>query len=444
MSFEKLGLNPSILKALDKCGYKQPTPIQEQAIPRVLAGKDLMATAQTGTGKTAGFVLPALHYLMQAPKQPLPSILILVPVRELATQITDAIRKYSSQSNVKVVTILGGMPYQAQMRQLSQPVDILVATPGRLIDYLKRGNLNLSQVKMLVLDEADRMLDMGFIDDVKLISRHLPKQRQTLLFTATLDEQITQLARTLLHEPEHISIKGKAVTLEKIKQTAYVTDDLIHKNKLLEHFLNTENIFKAIIFSATKHHADKLARQLRDKDHAADVLHGDIRQQKRNRILTQFRKGQITFLVATDVAARGIDISDISHVINYDVPRTGEDYVHRIGRTGRAGKEGIAISFIAANESMQLKRIERYINSTITQQTVVGLEPKRTLSAGGSGAANKSKKPWRGGKPGAKSNNRNYGNKNSTNAGGRKETPWRFSKGPKKSFHKSSRQGSRD
>jgi superfamily II DNA/RNA helicase len=403
MSFENLNLNPAIVKALHKCGYMDPTPIQEQAIPRVLAGKDLIGTAQTGTGKTAAFVLPALHYLMQAPKQPLPSILILVPVRELATQITDAIRKYSTNSGIKIATVLGGMPYHAQMRQLSQPVDFLVATPGRLIDYIKRGSVNLSQVKMLVLDEADRMLDMGFIDDVKLISRHLPKERQTLLFTATMDERIGQLARTLLREPEHITVKGKSITLEKIKQVAYITDDLLHKNKLLEHILNNESIFKAIIFSATKHHADKLARQLRDNDHSVDVLHGDIRQHKRNRILAQFRQGEITFLVATDVAARGIDISDVSHVINYDIPRTGEDYVHRIGRTGRAGKEGIAISFIAANEGMQLKRIERFINNTITQDRIEGLEAKRSLSS--SSSDHKSKKSWRGGKPSSNRSN---------------------------------------
>lgn len=436
MSFEKLNLNPSILKALHKCGYMDPTPIQEQAIPRVLAGKDLIATAQTGTGKTAAFVLPALHYLMDAPKQPLPSILILVPVRELATQITDAVRKYSANANVKIATVLGGMPYHAQMRQLSQPVDFLIATPGRLIDYIKRGSVNLSQIKMLVLDEADRMLDMGFIDDVKLISRHLPKQRQTLLFTATLDEQIKQLAHTLLHDPENISVKGKSITLEKIKQIAYVTDDLLHKNKLLAHILREENIFKAIIFSATKHHADKLARQLRDQDHAADVLHGDIRQHKRNRILTQFRRGEITFLVATDVAARGIDISDISHVINYDIPRTGEDYVHRIGRTGRAGKEGIAISFIAANEGMQLKRIERYINNSITQQHIEGLEAKRSLS---SSDHKPQKKSWRG-KP--NNNNRNHQRPGARTA--KKDSPWKSSNRPKKPFHKSSRQARSD
>lgn len=392
MSFSNLNLSPPLLKALQKSGYTEATPIQAQAIPRALAGKDLIATAQTGTGKTAAFVLPALENLLNSPKQTLPSILILAPVRELATQITEAIHKYSSQSRVKVASILGGMPYQAQMRQLSQPLDIIVATPGRLIDYLNRGNVNLSQIKMLVLDEADRMLDMGFIDDVKLISQHLPKKRQTLLFTATMDDRITKLAQTILHAPEHIAIKsGKSITLDKIKQSVYITDDILHKNQLLQHLLDSENIYKAIIFSATKSHADKLSRQLREQGHKVDALHGDIRQRKRNIILEQFRRGKTNLLVATDVAARGIDVSDISHVINFDIPRTAEDYVHRIGRTGRAGKDGRAISFIMNNETGQLRQIERYISGTISQEVIAGLEPKRVFKS-----SDKNNKNWRG------------------------------------------------
>lgn len=393
MSFENLNLCPPLLHNLRKCGYTQATPIQQQAIPKALAGKDLIATAQTGTGKTAAFVLPALQYLLQTPRQKLPQILILAPVRELANQINVSIRKYS-QSQVKVVSVLGGMPYQAQLRQLSQPVDIIVATPGRLIDYINRGNIDLSQIKMLVLDEADRMLDMGFIEDVKLISRFLPTKRQTLLFTATLDERIAKLAQTILHAPEHVRIAGKSITLEKIKQSAYVADDILHKNNLLTHLLNSENIFKAIIFSATKHHADKLARQLRGQGYAVDALHGNIKQNKRNRILEQFRRDNINLLVATDVAARGLDICDVSHVINFDMPRTTEDYVHRIGRTGRAGKDGIAISFVINKELAQLKRIERFINSTITQQTVEGLEPKRTQRAHFTADKPQRKKHW--------------------------------------------------
>lgn len=407
MSFANLNLSQPIQKALAKCGHAQPTPIQAQAIPIALTGKDVIGIAQTGTGKTAAFTLPALERLLNVPKQSLPSILILAPVRELAKQITDAIHQYGSEMRVKVVSIFGGMPYHAQMRQLSQPVDIIVATPGRLIDYLNRGKINLSQIKTFVLDEADRMLDMGFIDDVKLISEHLPKQRQTLLFTATMDERIKKLANSLLHAPEHITIASKSTTLEKIKQTVYLTDDVSHKNRLLEHILNSENVYKAIIFSATKHHSDKLAKQLRDQGHAVSAIHGDIRQQKRNFILEQFRRGKINILVATDVAARGIDIADVSHVINFDIPRTGEDYVHRIGRTGRAGKDGIAISFILTSEHGQLKRIERYVGNAINQLMIEGLEPKRTFKT----FENKTRKPKFG-----RRNNRNQNNKQSANA----------------------------
>lgn len=393
MSFENLNLCPLLLHNLRKCGYTQATPIQAQAIPKALTGKDLIATAQTGTGKTAAFVLPALQYLLQTPRQKLPQILILAPVRELANQITVSIRKYS-QSQVKVVSILGGMPYHAQLRQLSQSVDIIVATPGRIIDYINRGKIDLSQIKMLILDEADRMLDMGFIEDVKLISRFLPTKRQTLLFTATMDERIAKLAQTILHAPDHVRIAGKSITLEKIKQSVYVTDDIQHKNNLLTHILNSENIYKAIIFSATKHHADKLARQLRGQGYAVDALHGDIKQNKRNRILEQFRRDNLNLLVATDVAARGLDICDVSHVINFDMPRTTEDYVHRIGRTGRAGKDGIAITFVINKELGQLKRIENFIKSTITQQTVAGLEPKRTQHRHFTSDKPHSKKHW--------------------------------------------------
>lgn len=378
MSFANLNLHPTLLKSLQQCGYQNATPIQEQAIPRILAGKDLIAIAQTGTGKTAAFALPILHQLLNAPVPTAPSILILAPVRELASQITDAIYKYSGHKKVRVANILGGMPYHAQIRQLKQGVDIIVATPGRLIDYLERGKvIDLSQIKTFVLDEADRMLDMGFIEDIKLISNFLPKSRQTLLFTATMDEAIVKLAQKILHQPEELIIPGKSVTLEKIKQSIYITDDVQHKHELLTHFLANENIFKAIIFTGTKHYAERLASYLRELGYSADVLHGDIKQQKRNRILREFHQGKIQFLVATDLAARGIDVRDITHVINFDLPRTGEDYVHRIGRTGRAGKSGYAISFVATNEITQLKRIERYIKNTLAPETIAGLEPKK-------------------------------------------------------------------
>lgn len=381
MSFRDLQLIQPLLQALNKSGYKQPTAIQTKAIPRILSGKDIIAIAQTGTGKTAAFVLPVLQRLAENSHRKLPNILILAPVRELATQITVAIHKYSQELDIKVISILGGMPYHSQLRQLAKPCDIIVATPGRLIDYLNRGSIDLSQVTTFILDEADRMLDMGFFEDVKLISNYLPKKRQTLMFTATMGKEITQLAKTILHSPEHIEVTGESITLANIEQLLYITDDNNHKNQLLTYFLNTQSIYKAIVFSATKHNADKLAKQLHSLGHAVDALHGDIKQQKRNRILDQFRKGKINILIATDVAARGIDISDISHVINYDIPKTAEDYVHRIGRTGRAGKKGVAITFVLVKEALALKRIERFIGTTISQHHIAGLAPNTKIQS---------------------------------------------------------------
>lgn len=384
---KSLKLNPALLEALHKCGYTKPTPIQQEAIPRVLAGKDLIATAQTGTGKTAAFVLPLLHNLLSAPKQKLPSILILSPTRELAYQITESIHKYSNRK-VKVVSILGGVPYHTQLRALEKPVDIIVATPGRLIDYIKRNSVNLTQIHTLVLDEADRMLDMGFIDDVKFIATKVAKQRQTLMFTATLDERIKKLAQTILNAPEYIAIAAQTKTLDNIKQSLYVADDKNHKDNLLAYLLTSSNFYKAIIFSATKHFADKLSKRLRDQGLSAGALHGDMPQGKRTRIINQFRGDELNVLVATDLAARGLDINDLDVVINYDLPRAAEDYVHRIGRTGRAGKEGRAISLVSFDESLLLSKIERFIGYTISQQTVEGLEPKRSLKS----TASKSKK----------------------------------------------------
>jgi len=380
MSFAKLNLNEAILTALTKHGYTQPTPIQMQAIPRALAGKDLIATAQTGTGKTAAFMLPALERLVHKSTTSKPRILVLTPTRELATQVNDAAVKYGSNLRINIVSILGGMPYHAQIRQLSRPVDIIVATPGRLIDYLDRGKIDLSQIEMLILDEADRMLDMGFIDAVRHIAKATPIQRQTLLFTATMDARLAKLAQSILNSPERIEVAGKTMTLENIEQRIYVADDEKHKNNLLQHLVGAENIDKAIIFSATKRNADKLARQLYDMGHAAAALHGDMNQHKRNKTITQLRHGSIQLLVATDVAARGIDISEISHVFNYDLPKFAEDYVHRIGRTGRAGKSGIAISLVSFDTLNDLKRIERFTGQNIKQTTVEGLEPTRSVA----------------------------------------------------------------
>jgi superfamily II DNA/RNA helicase len=381
MSFAELQLHPSILKAIEACGYTKPTPIQEQAIPMALAGHDLIATAQTGTGKTAAFVLPSLQRLTvpSEAKGRGPRMLILTPTRELANQITDAIRSYGKFMRVKSVAILGGMPYREQLRLLSQPVDIVIATPGRLIDHLENRRIDLGRLETLILDEADRMLDMGFTEDVDKIAAAAPANRQTLMFTATMDATMARLAQRLLNNPERITVAGKKTTLENIEQRLHVADDLRHKNRLLQHFVSDESVTKAIIFSATKRDADALAQELYEQGHRVAALHGDMNQGARNRTIADMRRGKVRLLVATDVAARGLDVTGISHVINFDLPKFAEDYVHRIGRTGRAGASGIAVSFASLNDQNYLDKIERFIGQTLPQHVIPGLEPTRGL-----------------------------------------------------------------
>ena len=385
MTFAQLNLNPDVAKAILACGYTIPTPIQARSIPDILNGKDLVASAQTGTGKTAAFVLPALHHLSLKKGTGKARILILTPTRELASQITTAVNKYSKFLRVNTLSVVGGMPYGQQIKGLSRGVDIIVATPGRLIDHLESGRLDLSGIEMLILDEADRMLDMGFIDDVTSIANATPGNRQTLLFSATVDNNLTKVIRQLLKNPVQIDLSNEGITPDQIQQELYMADHIQHKMQLLQHFLDNGNIFKAIIFSATKIHADQLAKQLSKQGHSAAALHGDLRQNVRNRTIDQLRTGRIQFLVATDVAARGINITDITHVFNFDLPRFAEDYVHRIGRTGRAGKTGIAISFALHNEGSLLQKIERYIGQKVPISSIPGLEPtKRFSSSAGS------------------------------------------------------------
>ncbi|MCM2359014.1 MAG: DEAD/DEAH box helicase [Geobacteraceae bacterium] len=381
MSFAELQLHPSILKAIEACGYTEPTPIQQQAIPMAMAGHDLIATAQTGTGKTAAFVLPALQRLNSpaAGTGRGPRMLILTPTRELANQITDSIRAYGKFMRVKSCAILGGMPYREQLRLLSQAVDIVIATPGRLIDHLENRRIDLSRLEMLILDEADRMLDMGFTEDVDKIAAAAPANRQTLMFTATMDNTMARLAQRLLNNPERITIAGQKTTLDNIEQRLHVADDLRHKNRLLQHFVSDESVTKAIIFSATKRDADALAQELYEQGHRVAALHGDMNQGARNRTIADMRRGKVRLLVATDVAARGLDVTGISHVINFDLPKFAEDYVHRIGRTGRAGAAGVAISFASLNDQNYLDKIERFIGQTLPQHVIPGLEPTRGL-----------------------------------------------------------------
>lgn len=398
LSFESLNLHPTILRAIEEAGYTTPTPIQAQAIPEVLAGRDLMASAQTGTGKTAAFTLPALNLLAtpHESKSRGPRILVLVPTRELAAQVNESARKYGKYIRARTVSIVGGMPYPLQNKLLSQPLDILVATPGRFIDHLDRGRIDVSRLQMLILDEADRMLDMGFMPDVERICAALPAERQTLLFSATLDGNIGRIARDILRNPKTIEIAQQKEKHANIEQRLHYVDDMTHKNKLLEHLLIAPEVNQTIIFTSTKRHADVLAEDLYAAGHKTAALHGDMTQGARNRTLTKLRHGDVKVLVATDVAARGIDVQGITHVINYDLPKFAEDYVHRIGRTGRAGATGIAISFASNMDRHILRKIEQFTGNRLEPVVIEGFEPKRAMkmdAPGGRGDRRDGHKP---------------------------------------------------
>jgi len=390
MTFAELNLNPAILKALTACGYSAPTPIQAQAIPLVMAGHDLIATAQTGTGKTAAFILPALERLTKPSPVPGkgPRILVLTPTRELAGQVMDAARTYGRGMRLRCGTLLGGMPYREQLRLLSAPVDIIVATPGRMLDHLERGSVRLDRLEALVLDEADRMLDMGFSEDMEKIVSRAPAERQTLMFTATMDKSVVRLAEKMLRNPLRVELAVATDNHALIEQRLHVADNLHHKKELLRHLISDRALTRAIIFSATKRDADELARELSSSGHPAAALHGDMNQFARNKTIERMRRGAIRLLVATDVAARGLDVTGVSHVINFDLPRFAEDYVHRIGRTGRAGASGVAISFVSNSELSYLERIERFIGKRLPEQRIEGLEPLTALRrvAAGNGA----------------------------------------------------------
>lgn len=385
MSFESLNLHPAILRAIEETGYTTPTPIQAQAIPVVMEGHDLMASAQTGTGKTAGFMLPALN-LLATPHESRsrgPRILVLTPTRELAAQVNEAARKYGKFLRARTVSIVGGMPYPLQNKLLSQPLDILVATPGRLLDHMERGRIDLSRLQMLILDEADRMLDMGFLPDVERICEQLSAERQTLLFSATLDGDIARIAKQILKNPKTVQVAAQKEKHANIEQRLHFVDDMTHKNKLLEHLLIAPEVNQTIIFTSTKRHADVLAEDLYAAGHKTAALHGDMTQGARNRTLTKLRHGDVKVLVATDVAARGIDVHGITHVINYDLPKFAEDYVHRIGRTGRANNSGIAISFASNMDRHLLRKIEQYTGNRLEASVIEGFEPKRPVKMDG-------------------------------------------------------------
>ncbi len=384
MTFNELSLDPQIVKAVNSAGYKTPTKIQSQAIPEIINGEDVRASAQTGTGKTAAFLLPALNHILLNKPEPGkgPRILIVVPTRELAMQITQQAEKYSKNlQRINTVCISGGVSYQLHQRKLSKPYDVLIATPGRLIDYLDRGKINLGRVEMLILDEADRMLDMGFQEPVEQIVQATPPSRQTLLFSATLQGPIIRLSDRLLNSPKDIIVHADKAQHENITQKLHYVDNLSHKNRLLDHILNDDSVRYSIIFTSTKRHADQLVRELDDKGHLVAALHGDMNQSQRTRTVKRLKDGKINVLVATDVAARGLDVQSITHVINFDLPRCIEDYVHRIGRTGRAGSSGVALSFAAQQDVGLVKRIEKFTGQQIDIKEIEGLEPSRKRSS---------------------------------------------------------------
>ncbi|GAB6044151.1 DEAD/DEAH box helicase [Endothiovibrio diazotrophicus] len=378
-SFSDLDLDPKLLRAVEACGFTDATDIQREAIPVALAGRDLMASAQTGTGKTAAFVLPTLNRLLQPPKTRGhgPRVLVLTPTRELATQVSESVAELGRFQRLRFTSVVGGVPYPPQIRMLSAPLDILVATPGRLMDHMERGRVDFSRLEVLILDEADRMLDMGFVDEVKKIAAATPSDRQTLLFSATLEGPIEAVARELLNDPAQVQVAGVKVRHESIEQRLHQADDLDHKHALLDRLVSDPELSQAVIFTATKRAADELADLLREAGHHSAALHGDMQQGARRRTIERMKRGQVRLLVATDVAARGLDIKGLSHVINFDLPMAAEDYIHRIGRTGRGGASGTAISLVGPRDWGNVQRIERLTGQKVERHVLEGLEPRR-------------------------------------------------------------------
>ncbi|MER0214962.1 MAG: RNA helicase [Nitrosomonas sp.] len=386
MSFSNFGLSDEIIRAVTERGYTVPTPIQTQAIPAVLAGGDLLAGAQTGTGKTAGFTLPILHRLsdksIKGPSSGRPPIraLILVPTRELAAQVEESVRDYGKYLKLSSMIMIGGVNINPQITRLKSRVDILVATPGRLLDHVQQKTLNLSQIEILVLDEADRMLDMGFIRDIKKILALLPKQRQNLLFSATFSDEIQALADNLLNKPVMIEVARRNATADKVTHVVHPVDR-DRKKELLAHLIKQHRWSQVLVFTRTKHGANKLTEFLAANGISALAIHGNKSQSARTQALTKFKAGSLQVLVATDIAARGIDISELPHVVNFELPNVAEDYVHRIGRTGRAGAEGDAVSLVCVDETKLLTAIERLIKRELPSQVIAGFEPDPRIKA---------------------------------------------------------------
>ncbi len=412
--FNKLSLNESILRALAQEGYQQPTDIQQAAIPQVLAGKDLLATAQTGTGKTAAFSLPMLHMLHDKPPRNGRHIraLIMTPTRELALQIDESLRTYGRHLPLRTAVILGGVPAPPQIRALRKGPDILVSTPGRLLDLINQGHVHLNQVEILVLDEADRMLDMGFVRDVRRIVAELPKDRQTLFFSATMSKEIAELAAGMQKNPARVEITPVASISENIAQKVLFVEQA-NKRALLTDLLKGEDIPRALVFTRTKHRANRIVKQLLGSGISADAIHSNKSQGARQRALAAFDRGQVKVLVATDIVARGIDVDGISHVINYELPNDPESYVHRIGRTARAGAMGTALSFCDTEEMSMLKGIERLTRCSLTacedhafHSTAIA-EQRNSPTSGSSTRSGGRQQSGSRNRPGNRSDNRN-------------------------------------
>jgi len=383
MSFSALGLAPELLRAVSAQGYTEPTPVQREAIPFVLAGRDLLAGAQTGTGKTAAFVLPMLQRLSASEPRdggrPRIRALILTPTRELAIQVEESVRVYGSGSR-RSTTIYGGVGFPGQVQALRRGPEIVVATPGRLLDHVRQGTIDLGSVEILVLDEADRMLDMGFIRDIRSILSLLPARRQNLLFSATFSNEIRRLAEGMLDRPASVQVTPRNTPTDLVRQVVHPVDRS-RKRELLSHLVRTHAIEQALVFTRTKHGANKLAEQLLHDGIATSAIHGNKSQPQRVRALNDFKAGRVTLLIATEVAARGIDIEQLPHVVNYELPMVPSDYLHRIGRTGRAGIEGDAISLVCVDEAPMLREIERLLGRSVPVEVVPGFEPDRSIPA---------------------------------------------------------------
>jgi superfamily II DNA/RNA helicase len=403
MSFSSLGLDSSLLNNLDRLGYTEPTPVQREAIPAALSGGDLLVSSQTGSGKTAAFVLPGLQRLRTpaASAGKGPRMLVLAPTRELAMQVQKATHGYCSGQKLLTALLVGGMPFGLQLSQVRKGPDIVIATPGRLKDHLDRGSVELARVEMLVLDEADRMLDMGFQEEIDSIIARIPANRQTLLFSATLSGVTGRLAARVTRNPKRIEITRKEQAKQDIAQHGLVADNAEHKNRMLDRLLNEAEVEQALVFTAMKRTAAELTSALVIKGFTAGALHGDMHQKERTRTLNRVRDGSLRVLVATDVAARGIDVPGINLVVNYDAPRVAEEYVHRIGRTGRAGRAGVAVTFLGRDDRHLVRHIERLTGNRMAMMEIEGLEPRTRID--------EAPKQWRKKAPRPSSGNRSQG-----------------------------------